>query len=115
MSQLPLNAFAQLTEVEIQHIIDVMRHAAIDEDAGEQTIKRQPTRSNDENNNDTLQRQTSSSTGIPSVPRVHMGAGFTKIFNRCPLTIRTSSSWTNPETKRKFDRSTTVDRTVRFL
>lgn len=53
-------------------------------------------------NNDTLQLKqeiSSSATGIPSVPRVHMGAGFMKIFNQCPLDIHSSYCWTNNDTK----------------
>lgn len=56
-------------------------------------------------NNSTLktrqERPSSSGHGIPSVPRVHMGAGFMKIFNQCPLEIHASSYWTNSETKGK--------------
>ena len=90
-----------------------MRDADID-DHGE-TIKRKPTSTKDSetdldtNNNDnkTLKRtidpdrERSSpglSNGIPSVPRVHMGAGFMKIFNQCPLEIHTSHCWINSET-----------------
>jgi hypothetical protein len=40
-----------------------------------------------------------SSNGIPSVPRVHMGAGFMKIFNECPLEIHASYCWINNETR----------------
>ncbi|CAF5030838.1 unnamed protein product, partial [Rotaria socialis] len=39
------------------------------------------------------------SNGIPSVPRVHMGAGFMKIFNECPLEIHASCCWINNETR----------------
>ncbi|CAF3358708.1 unnamed protein product [Rotaria sp. Silwood1] len=39
------------------------------------------------------------SNGIPSVPRVHMGAGFMKIFNQCPLEIHASYCWINNETR----------------
>jgi hypothetical protein len=87
-----------------------------------QTIKRSTSKTNDSvnldpNNNDTLKRnltyetitkieqetfktkndkkqQPNGSNGIPSVPRVHMGAGFMKIFNQCPLEIHASSCWT---------------------
>ena len=44
---------------------------------------------------------STSSNGIPSVPRVHMGAGFMKIFNECPLEIHASSCWINNETRGK--------------
>lgn len=42
---------------------------------------------------------SSSTNGIPSVPRVHMGAGFMKIFNQCPLEIHASYCWINNETR----------------
>ncbi|CAF1062813.1 unnamed protein product [Rotaria sordida] len=42
------------------------------------------------------------SNGIPSVPGVHMGAGFMKIFNQCPLEIHASYCWTHSETKDQF-------------
>ncbi|CAF0922059.1 unnamed protein product [Adineta ricciae] len=48
------------------------------------------------------EKSTGSSTlsnGIPSVPRVHMGAGFMKIFNECPLEIHASYCWINNETR----------------
>lgn len=51
------------------------------------------------------ERSTGSSTlsnGIPSVPRVHMGAGFMKIFNECPLEIHASYCWINNETRGKL-------------
>jgi len=44
-------------------------------------------------------KTTISSNGIPSVPRVHMGAGFMKIFNECPLEIHASYCWINNETR----------------
>jgi hypothetical protein len=51
-------------------------------------------------NNSTLKKtSTISSNGIPSVPGVHMGAGFMKIFNQCPLDIHASYCWINSETK----------------
>jgi len=51
-------------------------------------------------NNSTLKKtSTISSNGIPSVPGVHMGAGFMKIFNQCPLEIHASYCWINSETK----------------
>ncbi|CAF1426696.1 unnamed protein product [Didymodactylos carnosus] len=37
--------------------------------------------------------------GIPSVPKVHMGACFMKIFNECPLEIHSSYCWINSETR----------------
>ncbi|CAF0992499.1 unnamed protein product [Adineta steineri] len=45
------------------------------------------------------QDKTTLSNGIPSVPRVHMGAGFMKIFNECPLEIHASYCWINNETR----------------
>ena len=119
MTKLPLSAFADLTRIEIQHIVDVMRDADLAEDEdldGGQTIKRKPTKKEDldeepiyennldTNNNDTLKRneiaeRSPSSNGIPSVPRVHMGAGFMKIFNQCPLKIHSSYCWVNSETR----------------
>ncbi|CAF4404204.1 unnamed protein product [Rotaria magnacalcarata] len=47
-------------------------------------------------------RSISPCHGIPSVPRVHMGAGFMKIFNQCPLEIYASYCWVNSETKDEF-------------
>ena len=118
MTKLPLSAFAELALNEIQHIADVMRDAdrAENEDLeGAKTIKRKPPKKKvleeviyennlDTNNNDTLKRneitdRSPSSNGIPSVPRVHMGAGFMKIFNQCPLKIHGSYCWVNSETR----------------
>ncbi len=48
--------------------------------------------------NSTLSSKSDRS-GIPSVPRVHMGAGFMKIFNECPLEIHASYCWINNETR----------------
>jgi hypothetical protein len=45
------------------------------------------------------QERSTASNGIPSVPRVHMGAGFMKIFNQCPLEIHSSYCWMNSETR----------------
>lgn len=45
------------------------------------------------------EKSSTSTNGIPSVPRVHMGAGFMKIFNECPLEIHASSCWINNETR----------------
>ncbi|CAF1037309.1 unnamed protein product [Rotaria sordida] len=57
---------------------------------------------NDDNTLKSKQDKTTMSTlsnGIPSVPRVHMGAGFMKIFNECPLEIHASYCWINNETR----------------
>ena len=111
-----MSAFADLDLNEIQHIVDVMRDADIDENEeydGQQTIKRQPQQDEsiyendlDTNNNNTLKRSPTTtdaskdqSKGIPSVPRVHMGAGFMKIFNQCPLEIHCSYCWIDQEAK----------------
>ncbi len=146
MSKLPLSAFENLALNEIQHIVDVMREADVEENEdipNDSTIKRTPKikfkkskkkeqqstyengidtnnntlkRNNDSENNtsqvsyenNTLQAKqdsstiSSSSSGIPSVPRVHMGAGFMKIFNQCPLEIHSSYCWVNNETKGDF-------------
>jgi E3 ubiquitin-protein ligase DOA10 len=146
MAKLPLNAFENLALNEIQHIVDVMREADVEENEdipNDSTIKRAPKskfrkfkkkesqqpvtenyidtnnntlkRNNDSENpsqssydNNTLQTKQDSSTisstssGIPSVPRVHMGAGFMKIFNQCPLEIYSSYCWVNNETKGEF-------------
>ena len=104
MAQLPLKAFQNLALNEIQHIVDVMREADVEENeeiSTDSTIKRAPKTNNiDTNNNNTLKYEnTSSSNGIPSVPKVHMGAGFMKIFNQCPLDIHSSYCWINNETK----------------
>ncbi|CAF2398571.1 unnamed protein product [Rotaria sp. Silwood2] len=56
----------------------------------------------DDNTLKSKQDKTTMSTlsnGIPSVPRVHMGAGFMKIFNECPLGIHASYCWINNETR----------------
>jgi len=136
MVKLPLKAFQNLALNEIQHIVDVMREADVEENEdlnNDSTIKRAPksksqkskkkeqqaTYENDiDTNNNTLKRPThdenltqnnsddnstlqlkSDRSGIPSVPRVHMGAGFMKIFNQCPLEIHASYCWVNNETK----------------
>ncbi len=139
MVKLPLTAFQNLALNEIQHIVDVMREADVEENEelnNESTIKRAPksksqkskkkeqqtTYENDiDTNNNTLKRtndydtmsqnsddnntfqlksdHSTTSNGIPSVPRVHMGAGFMKIFNQCPLDIHASYCWSNNETK----------------
>ncbi|CAM4784634.1 unnamed protein product [Rotaria magnacalcarata] len=57
---------------------------------------------NDDNTLKSKQDKSTMSTlsnGIPSVPRVHMGAGFMKIFNECPLEIHASYCWINNETR----------------
>jgi hypothetical protein len=56
---------------------------------------------NDDNTLKSKQDKTTLSNGIPSVPRVHMGAGFMKIFNQCPLEIHASYCWINNETRGK--------------
>jgi hypothetical protein len=128
MSKLPLSAFDDLALNEIKHIVDVMRDADVEENEDENndtnTIKRsplppKPTKSkkkeqniyeNIDTNNNTLKSKTddhtlkskqdkTSSNGIPSLPRVHMGAGFMKIFNECPLEIHASYCWINNETR----------------
>ena len=73
------------------------------------TLKRNNTKENSSKNDDntlkTKQDRTTMSTlsnGIPSVPRVHMGAGFMKIFNECPLEIHASYCWINNETRGKI-------------
>lgn len=37
--------------------------------------------------------------GLPPTPQVYMGAGFSKIFNSCPLTINCCVSWVHLETR----------------
>jgi len=118
-TKLPLSAFAELALNEIEHIVHVMRDADIDENeenSGQQTIKRQPTAEAiyendlDTNNNNTLKRSSTDEIkdrstlpkGIPSVPRVHMGAGFMKIFNQCPLEIHCSYCWMDVETQDQY-------------
>jgi hypothetical protein len=54
---------------------------------------------NDDGTLKSKQEKATSSNGIPSVPRVHMGAGFMKIFNECPLEIHGSYCWINNETR----------------
>jgi hypothetical protein len=129
MSKLPLSAFDDLALNEIKHIVAVMRDADVDENEDEindtNTIKRSPLPTKPsknkkkeqsicehiDTNNNTLKSKTDDGTlkskqdkstlsnGIPSVPRVHMGAGFMKIFNECPLEIHASSCWINNETR----------------
>jgi len=120
-AKLPLNAFDDLALNEIKHIIDVMRDADDDEnEESTNTIKRAPVQTkskkksteNLDTNNNTLKYKTDDGTlkskteknpnlsnGIPSVPKVHMGAGFMKIFNQCPLEIHASYCWINNETR----------------
>lgn len=96
-------------------MLDVMRGADDedddddDESSSVSTIKRAPNQSQVvyenllDTNNNTLTRTKeldfSQSIGIPNVPRVPMGAGFTKIFNQCPLEIHASTSWINHDSK----------------
>jgi len=140
MVKLPLKAFQNLALNEIQHIVDVMREADLEENEelnNDSTIKRAPKSKSQKSkkkeqqavvyendidtNNNTLKRTTdyenptqnnsddnstlqsnSDRNGIPSVPRAHMGAGFMKIFNQCPLEIHASYCWVNNETKGIF-------------
>jgi len=117
MAKLPLEAFQDLAINEIRHIVDVMREADDEENEESSTMKRAAPKSKsqkskkkeqvviDDNdidtNNNTLKRtnENNESNGIPSVPRVHMGAGFMKIFNQCPLEIHASYCWVNNDTK----------------
>ena len=124
MAQLPLKAFQNLTIDEIRHIVDVMRDADVEENEEPDscsTIKRAPKSASEpskkkeeerqpviddhdtDTNNNTLKRmsdpENNESNGIPSVPQVHMGAGFMKIFNQCPLEIYASYCWMNSDTK----------------
>ena len=106
MAKLPLSAFDDLVSNEIQHMLDVMRDADVEENKdemnGTNTIKRsslpsKPAKSkkkeeniyeNVDTNDNRLkckQKKSTPSNGIFSIPRVYMGAGFMKIFNRCPL------------------------------
>jgi hypothetical protein len=74
-------------------------------DTNNNTLKRNNTHDNSSNSLKSKQDRTSTSTssnGIPSVPRVHMGAGFMKIFNQCPLEIHASCCWINNETRGKI-------------
>ncbi|CAF3683642.1 unnamed protein product [Rotaria sordida] len=138
MKKLPLSAFEKLALNEIQHIVDVMREADVEDNEDSttiNTIKRKPNIKLNKNepletiyendidtNNNTLKQNNDYETisqisnhtfqikqdhsiisnGIPSVPGVHMGAGFMKIFNQCPLEIHASYCWTHSETKDQF-------------
>ncbi|CAM9979828.1 unnamed protein product [Lampetra planeri] len=37
--------------------------------------------------------------GLPPTPAVHMGACFSKVFNRCPLTVHHATSWVHRDTR----------------
>ncbi|XP_061405925.1 mitogen-activated protein kinase kinase kinase kinase 2-like isoform X1 [Lethenteron reissneri] len=39
------------------------------------------------------------SNGLPPTPAVHMGACFSKVFNRCPLTVHHATSWVHRDTR----------------
>ncbi|XP_064205406.1 mitogen-activated protein kinase kinase kinase kinase 6 isoform X2 [Anguilla rostrata] len=51
----------------------------------------------------TLRRQTEDSRaechGLPPTPKVHMGAGFSKVFNGCPLKNHAAVTWVFPKTR----------------
>ncbi|VDN41714.1 unnamed protein product [Dibothriocephalus latus] len=36
--------------------------------------------------------------GLPPVPKVHMGACFSLIFEGCPLKVNATATWVNPST-----------------
>lgn len=69
-----------------------------DIDTNNNTLERTIDLENSNDNNNTLQVK-SDHNGIPSVPRVHMGACFMKIFNQCPLELHASYCWVNSETR----------------
>ena len=95
-------------------MLKVMRQADDEEEEDEEsssisTIKRAPTvpqrvyENLPDTNNNTLTGSKDwslcQSNGIPIVPSIPMGAGFTKIFNQCPLEVHASISWINSNTK----------------